>query len=379
MSDPATPQRAERITEAKPPPPRARRRIGRYVVLLVLLGLVVVGATRAVRAVRRPPAVLVTAARIEDVSRMLAVTGRIEAMHTVVVSPQFAGRITEIVRYEGERVKQGETLARLADTSARSEVLQQEAARSSKEQDLAQAQRDLTRAAALVQSGASPASELEAARLAVARATEELRGLSAVLKASRSQLVLLAPFDGTIVRRDGELGQVVGPQSAVFEVASVDAARVSAQVDERYVRALRPGMRAEIIPFGAEDTRLPASVSYVARAVEPQTGAATVRFAFERAPAELLIGMSVDVNVSIEQISGAVTIPREAVGGRGDRPFVLVVAEGRVVRRAVTLDDWPAPRVVVRAGLAKGELVLLDPKGASAGARVRTEVAPDVL
>lgn len=356
----------------------AKRRIGRWLVLSVVLAVVTAGTVQIVRVVRRPPEVLVVSVQFEDVSRMLAVTGRVEAAQSVLVSPQFAGRITEIVRHEGDQVTQGEVLARLADTSARSDVLQQQAALSSKEHDLAQAQRDLARTASLVKSGAAPAAELESARLLVARGIDEVRRLAAVLKEGRAQLVLLAPFDGTIVRREGELGQVVGPQSTVFEVASVDTARVSAEVDERYVRALRTGMQAEILPLSSEEARLAASVSYVAQAVDPQTGAATVRFAYAQPPPNILVGMSVDVNIHVETIAGALTIPRESVGGGDTHPFVLVVKDGRIEKRIVTIDDWPASEIVVRSGLQRGEQVLVDPSGALVGAAVRTR-SPDAL
>jgi len=297
----------------------------------------------------------------------------------VLVSPQFAGRITEIVRHEGDRVTRGEILARLADTSARSTLLQQEAALSSREHDLSQTERDLARTSSLVASGTIASAELESARLLVSRATDDVRRLSAVMMEGRAQLVLLAPFDGTIVRRDGELGQVVGPQSTVFEIATADAARVSAEVDERYVRALRTQMPAEILPVGADDAPLPAKISYVAQAVDPQTGAATVRFAYEHPPANILVGMSVDVNVSVEVLPSAVTIPRESVGGGGARTFVLIVTDGRVARRDVTIDDWPAPLVVVRSGLKQGDVILVDPTGAVVGARVRARVTPDAF
>ncbi|MEN9577479.1 MAG: hypothetical protein RJA70_488 [Pseudomonadota bacterium] len=368
-----------RATEAPVEPPKASRRLSWLVASVLLTCSVAVGGVQVVRVIRRPPEVLVVAVRLEDVSRMLAVTGRIEAVQTVMVSPQFAGRITEIVRHEGDRVMRGEILARLADSSARSNLLQQEAALSSRQHDLAQARRDLARTSSLVANGAVAAADLESARLLVSRAMDDVRRLSAVMREGQAQLVLLAPFDGTIIRRDGELGQVVGPQIAVFEIATVDAARVSAEVDERYVRALRPGMRAEILPVGSDDSGLPATVSYVAQAVDPQTGAGTVRFAYEHAPTHVLVGMSVDVNISVDALSSAVTIPRESVGGGGVRPFVLIVTDGLVARRNVTIDDWPAPLVVVRSGLEPGDRILVDPTGAAVGGRVRTQVKPDAL
>ncbi len=118
------------------------RTVALGVVLVLVLVLVAVGVVAAARVLERPPLLPVVSARTEDVSRMLAVTGRVEAGRTVLVSPQVAGRITEIVRYEGDRVHKDEILARLADVSARSDVTEQQAELVSKAVDLAQANLD---------------------------------------------------------------------------------------------------------------------------------------------------------------------------------------------------------------------------------------------
>jgi len=351
--------------------------VARVVPAAVFAVFAAAASSLSIRALRRPPELLVSAARVEDITRVLAVTGRIEAERTVLVTSQFVGRITEIVRHEGECVKAGEVIARIADTAAKSEVKQAKANLSARQKDLAQARRELSRTNQLVTSGASASAELETAQLAVSRAGDDVLRLTAVLHEGESQLVLLAPFDGTIVRRDAEVGQVVGPASAVFEIATVGASRVTAQVDERYVRALVPGMRAEVLPLDAAGPAEEATVSYVAQAVDPLTGAATVRFSYQRPPTGVLVGMSVDVNVSVATLLAAVTIPRESVGGGGTHSFVLVISGESVQRREVRVDDWPAAVVVVHSGIKPGELVALDPKAAAVGASVRARITPD--
>jgi RND family efflux transporter MFP subunit len=357
--------------------PVKRRRLAHAIPVALVAAVVAATVWFTLRWVRRPPELLVAAAHVEDVTRVLAVTGRIEAERTVLVTPQFVGRLTEIVRHEGDRVKAGEVIARIADTAAKSEVRQAQANLSARQKDLDQGRRDLARTKQLVASGSTATAELETAQLAVSRASDDVRRLTAVLHEGESQLVLLAPFDGTIVRRDGEIGQVVGPSSAVFEIATVASSRVTAQVDERYVRALRPGMHAEVLPLDSGDSAQAATVSYVAQAVDPLTGAATVRFAYQRPPDGVLVGMSVDVNVSVGTVLAAVTVPRESVGGSGAHSFVLIVSGRSVERREIAVDDWPAPVVVVRSGIKAGDLVALDPKAAAVGARVRARIIPD--
>ncbi len=351
-----------------------KRRIIPAVVVLVVLVVLGAAGVQTVRVLRRPPRVEVVTARTEDVSRMLAVTGRVEAAHTVLVTPQFPGRLTETFYAEGDRVTAGAVLARLDNPASTSAVLKQRASLASRQQDLAQANRELARTKGLVAAKAIAGTELELARVLANTTANDVRQLEAALASGNAQLVLTAPFAGTIVRRTGELGQVVGPTTPVFEIATVDVSRVTAEVDERYVRALRVGMLAQILPVGSGDPPQPAIISYVAHAVDPLTGAATVRFAYATPPPAALLGMSVDVNVSVAFLRAVVTVPREAVGSRDGHPYVLVVVDGQVEQRVIVVEDWPAASIVVRSGIVAGDQIMLDPMAAVAGARVRTEV-----
>ncbi len=208
------------------------------------------------------------------------------------------------------------------------------------------------------------------------RATDGVSRLGAALHDGRSRLVLVAPFDGTLLRREGEVGQVVGPQTAVFELASVEAVRVSAEVDERYVRVIRPGMRAEVLALGAESQKQAAKISYIAQAIDPQTGAATIRLAYDVPPTVFLAGASVDINIEVATIPAAVVVPRECVGGAGDASYVLVINGENVERRPVVVDEWPSASVIVRSGLRAGDFVALDPKVAKEGTHVRRAETP---
>ena len=136
-------------------------------------------------------------------------------------------------------------------------------------------------------------------------------------------------------------------------------------------------MAAQILAVGTSTAPSAATISYVGQIIDPQTGAATVRFAYREAgpdEAARVIGMSVDVNVQVAFVRAAVTIPREAVGSDGGQRFALVVIDDRVERRVIEIEDWPAASVVVRSGLAAGERVIADPSAAVAGDRVRTTV-----
>ncbi len=375
-ADPGSPKQS--TARLGPPAPEAAekerskwRTVAWYAALAAVAGF---AAWLIVRALL-PPILPVLEVRSEGITRMLAVTGRVEAQQSVTVSARGAGRIAQIAHYEGEPVQAGDVLARLEDTTLGTGVTQQAAALSASRKQLANQTRELARAEKLAQTGAMSQEELDRARLDVERGKDDLVGLTAALKEQQTQLVVTAPFAGTIVRRDAEVGQVVGPETSLFEIATVASARVTAEIDERYVSALRPGMRAEVMLLGVSQKVEKAQVSYVAQAVDPQTGAATVRFSYDKPPSKVLVGASVDVNISVDSVPRAITIPRESIGTAHGRSFVLVVRDGAVQRREVSVDDWPAERVVVLRGLKAGETIATDPSSVTPGKRVRAEVS----
>jgi hypothetical protein len=77
------------------------------------------------------------------------------------------------------------------------------------------------------------------------------------------------------------------------------------------------------------------------------------------------------VNISVETIDRALTLPRSAIAASAGRaPYVMAVRDGKAVKQAVTFVDWPAERVVVTAGVKEGEQVAADPLSVAEGARV---------
>jgi RND family efflux transporter MFP subunit len=356
---------------------RGKRRALRLGIALGAL-VAVVGVTWLVSRAWLPPELAVVEVRREDVSQVLAVTGNVEAQRRVGIAPEAPGRITEILRFEGERVRAGEVLARMVDPEARAVLDQRQAALAAQRDQRAQAQRDLQRTLALAADGAVSKDELEQARLRAAQGDQEEARLAAAVRAELSQLVLVAPFDGTLVRRDGEVGQVAGSDRPVFELATMSDLYVTAEVDERYVSSLRRGMKAEIMPVSLRGQPRSATISYLARAVDPQTGASTVRFRYAQSPEDVLVGGAVDVNIRVEEVKGALVVPRDCVVGSHRDTHVLVVEAETVVRRKVEIRDWPAAWVVVTHGLSKGELVVRDPGAAQAGSKVRPKVAKHV-
>ena len=142
---------------------------------------------------------------------------------------------------------------------------------------------------------------------------------------------------------------------------------------------LSVGLAATIAPLTGEKKDYPARVILIGRRVSESCGAIPIRLAFAGTTPRLPVGLSVDVNLEIAAHPASITVPRESVGGLGERPFVIVVKNGTTLHQDVDVIDWPSARIVVRRGVAAGDTIAVLPRTVPAGIVVRTRVAPDAF
>ncbi|GGD88051.1 secretion protein HlyD [Tsuneonella deserti] len=304
--------------------------------------------------------------------RVLAVNGRVRPRLEIDVRPSLGGELVLLPFDVGDRVAEGQVLARIDDAPETAAIAEAEASVQTQQATVAQARRDLARFEALGQFAAKR--EVEARRLAVVEGERELkRRRAAVVQARelRDRRVLRAPFSGVILDRPVDPGQTVGPESVIYHLADLASPEVSAEVDEIYAADIRPGMEA-VIDVTGQPGQFRGQVLTIAPRVDPATGAREVRIALTDNPLQAPSGLTVTVNLVIERRKDAITIPRSAIVQAGSAPAVRVVDEdGVVTTRPIAFIDWPAEEVVVTRGLKAGERVLADPEAASPGERVR--------
>ena len=182
-----------------------------------------------------PPSVIVVEPRRGPAVQAVYATGTVEPSVMVPISARFAARLVELKADEGDFVKKGQLLARLENDDLRRGI---EAAAA--EERYAKA--ELDRLALLVERQITPRSTYDRARAdwEKARAVKE----RALTEAGFHEL--LAPEDGKIIRRDGEIGQMIGPNQTVLWLSCCAPLRISAEVDEEDIAQVRPGQQVLI-------------------------------------------------------------------------------------------------------------------------------------
>lgn len=303
-----------------------------------------------------PPAVAIAMATRGPALRAVYATGSVEPVNWAKVGPSLRARITEVLVEEGQRVGEGQAMARLDNREAIHRVEEAEARARFAEEELARIRTLVARDIA--------------ARASLDRAEAEARAVRAAADAARRRLddyVVRAPADGLVLRRDAEVGEVVDTPAALFWIGEPRPLRITAEVDEEDIAQVREGqevlLRADAFPGRV----LTATVAQITPKGDATRKAYRVRLTLpEDTP--LMIGMTVEANIVLRRTEDAVLVPPAAV--RDGRVFV--VRQQVVERRTVELGIEGPRAVEVRHGLARGEAVVLDPPaGLADGQAVR--------
>ena len=277
-------------------------------------------------------------------------TGVVEPTVMMPVAPRTGGRLAALQVDEGVKVKRGQVLARI-ESDDLEHTVQEMLAR----ERLARTQYERTKDL-VAQKFVSPAeldrtrTELEAAQAARERA-----------RSMRDYNLLVAPADGIVLRRDGEVGQYVAPGQTVFTLACCAPLRVSAQVDEEDIVRVSVGqkvtMRGDALPRQLFD----GEVSEITPKGDPVARSYRVRIRFADAQSieakGVRSGMTMDANLIVARREGALLVPNRVL--RGDD--LWVIEQGRLRKRAVKRGITGTERTEIVSGLADGETVVLSP------------------
>jgi RND family efflux transporter MFP subunit len=317
----------------------------------------------------RPQAVSVEFATLAPVTRVLAVNGRIAAVNSVEIRAAASGRLIALPVAEGDSVAADQVLARVDAAAQTAAVRQAMAGLDAALVTQQQAQDTYDRDLAL--GGNIARTELETAARAVQSAAQEVARMTAALEQAQALLAIhtiRAPIAGTILTLEAEAGQLVGPSTPLLTLADLSDLVVEADVDEAYATQIARDQPAVLQLAGETETR-EGHVSYVSARVDEATGGLEIRIAFDD-PIIAPIGMTVATNIIVDQRAAALTVPRTALVTDAEGTGVFVIADGVARRRALTVVDWPAARLIVNDGLTEGDAVIVDATGISDGQAV---------
>jgi len=278
-----------------------------------------------------------------DAAEVVYATGTVEPRAWAKVSALSRKRIVEICDCEGKSVAKGEILARLDDNEERALLAEFQARRDRLQQDAERLKQLVDRNIA--------------SRVTYDDKLTQIREYDARIQAQKDRLddlVLKAPTDGIVLRKDGQVGEIAGTGTTdvLFWIGQPSPKRVNAEVNEEDIAKVAPGQRVLLRHDGFPSGPLEASIDEITPKGDPATKTFRVYFALpETTP--LKIGMSVEANIIVRETKGALLLPADAIRDG----HVLAVESGRLQRLKVEIGIRGARSVEIVSGLKEGQIV----------------------
>jgi HlyD family secretion protein len=388
-----------RIDRSATPAP-VRRALGRNIAIFVVAAVIVAIAVIVLRT-RSVPVVQVATASVSagtgggGAAGATSVTanGYVVARTKASVSAKTAGRLAFLGVSEGSYVHRGEVIARLDNADYQASVSQAQAnvaasdasvieATSDRDQTTRDAQRiaeirarnaNLMSPQDLETATSRAAAALARYNAAVARKRSAEAGLR-LAEASNENTVIRAPFTGTVLRKDAEVGEVVAPsvgggltRGAVVTMADLSTLEVEVDVNEAYIGRIASGRPARITLDAYPDTTFRGEVRQVVPTADRQRATVQVKVSILDHDARILPEMGAKVDFLEPEKPAAtgaparpsIRIPSAALKSDAGASFVWLVRDGRLTKRPVTVGPMSGGFLEVRSGLSGGEQLLV--------------------
>jgi RND family efflux transporter MFP subunit len=319
----------------------------------------------------------------------ISANGYVVARTKASVSAKVFGRLSFLGVAEGSNVKKGDIIARLENDDYRAALDAARARLSQLQIERDQAGRELKRAQELLENKVISQSDLDARAAAHASLEAQVASAAAQVEQARAALdntMVVAPFDGTVLRKDAEVGEIVAPsaagggltRTAIVTMADLRTLEVEVDVNEAYIAQVSSDQAARIILDAYPDTSFAGRVRQVVPTADRQKATVQVKVSILDRDPRILPEMGAKVvfvreaGEAVATATPRVTVPQAAVVQGGDGAHVWVVAEQKAHRQNVDVGPARGDQLEIRGGLSGGESVVLNaPASLKDGARVR--------
>lgn len=316
--------------------------------------------------------VVVQLSPIKD-SQRIPFTGDIQARVQAPLGFRVSGKISERLADVGDRVREGQVLARLDPQDLRNNLAAAQAQVEAQEARTRLARVDFERQAALLPKGYTSRSQYDQAQATLDGARSALQTAVAQRDDARKQLgytELRASAAGVLTARHAEAGQVVQAGTAIFDLAVSGDLDAVFDLYESLARELKVGQTLPV----ALQAQPAVTTRGILREIAPtvaSSGTVRVKVQLDRPPAAMTLGAVVNA-----QLEGATeqgfALPWTALNGTTEQPAAWRLGDdGRVSLQPLRIERYTRDSIIVSEGLKAGDrIVVAGGQALSPGQRV---------
>ncbi|MCB1366917.1 MAG: efflux RND transporter periplasmic adaptor subunit [Rhodoferax sp.] len=297
--------------------------------------------------------------------RRVKVIGTLEPAHSAQLSSQAGGRVETVAVSPGDPVQAGDILVQVDVEALTLELQVARSTAQSTRSHLALGEAQLKRAVSLLERGVGTNSSLDEAQVNVASLRANLSALEdqvAVAELRLRNATLVAPIDGIVSVRTVEPGQYVSIGTPLVTVVDLSSVEMQANAAVASGSLLAAGQAVTISVDGIEDRVFNGIVTRINPVANAATRTIPVYIAIDNADGVLLGGMFAAGQIVVDRVENAIAVPGDAVrrDQRGD--YVLVIADGKLVRQPVEIGSvWAEGMTLITSGLEPGQIVVTAP------------------
>lgn len=269
-------------------------------------------------------------------------SGIVEPSTLISIAPRMGGRLTSLMVDEGQRVEAGQILAQLEDTDFDKSTDQLRA-------KLELAEKDYARKKPLHRTGALSKQSYDTAKSNLASAKAALEQVQAQMDFMK----LIAPENGMIIRRDGEIGEYIAPGTVVFSMQGSTPLRITVEVDEEDIPLVQIGQKTLISADAFPGKIFNGRVTAITPKGDPVSRSYRVRIAFEDQNT-LMSGMTAEANIITHEEQEALLVPASAV--KDDQ--VVLFTQGKLRKQKVETGAKTAHSIEILSGLSGSDTIL---------------------
>jgi RND family efflux transporter MFP subunit len=372
---------------------RPTRKKGLIITLLVI-ALAVVGyfaLTNLLAGSIEVETVTVSLTYPSQASAVLTASGYVVARQKASVASKGTGRLVFLGVEEGDRVKKGQVIARLEDQDVIAALDKTRADLAYAKADIEDARQTLERTRTLFSSGLVSQADLDAAEARYRRVEAAIKSAEAGVAAAAVAVEntrIRAPFDGTVLTKDADVGEVVAPfaaatssRGAVVTLADMSSLEVEADVSESNITRVSPGQPCEIVLDAYPESRYQGFVHKIVPTADRAKATVLTKVRFKERDDRVLPEMSAKVTFLSASTKAAaasappiLTVPATSIVKTDNGDAVYVVRGDEAVRVRVTTGETVGARIEVKEGLQQGDnVVVRSYPGLTDGSKIRVK------
>lgn len=259
-----------------------------------------------------------------------------------------SGKITNIFFQEGSFVKKGTLLAKVNDRPLQAELQKLEA-------QIPLAEDRVYRQNALLEKDA-------VSKEAYEQVTTDLEILHAdieLAKARIAQTELRAPFDGMIGLRQVSEGDYASATTIIATLTKISPLKIEFSVSEKHANNVKPGTPITFSTTDSEDLNTYyAKVYAVESRIDLNTRTKKVRALYPNTHGKLNPGGTASIEVNMNEIDDAITIPNEAIIAEMGRDIVYLYSDGKAKQVEVSKGMRTEADIQILSGIQEGDTVI---------------------